>query len=215
MLIDFIGENENALVLFENIGQLRIFIFAINGACRIGWGIEHQPAGFGRNCRCKPARGQFETSVRSARHEDRFAAMQRDNISIGYPAWRGDDHFIPFFQRCQKRVEQYLLGAVGHGQFIDAEFKLVVAAELGNDGLAKRFRASSSTITHAPGFHRRMDGIQNVGRRFKIGFTQRKINNVPALGAQFPGAMETAMLGDALMPDDRRFSYCMGILFYW
>ncbi|MNE45518.1 hypothetical protein D3C80_1398040 [compost metagenome] len=98
--------------------------------------------------------------------------MQRDDVSVGYPARCGNDDFIARFQRCEKHVEQDLLGAIGDHHLVGGVIQSVFRLELLHDRLTQAFHSRGRAVAYTALADRFNGSFRNMRWRFEVRLAQ-------------------------------------------
>src|SRR6185312_17134943 len=73
---------------------------------------------------------QLEAAVLRAPHDHRHAARELHHLGVAYPARYRHDDLVARIDRRHQRIEDRLLTAVGHNDFVDRIVEIIVSLEL-------------------------------------------------------------------------------------
>lgn len=111
MLVYVIGQHVDVALVEQHFGQASEFVAAVDGACRVGRRVEQKPLGAPGDRGSQGLRRQFEALRLRAGNDHGLTFAEQDDIGVGNPIGRWDNHLVTRGQRCQQGVVDDLLGA--------------------------------------------------------------------------------------------------------
>ena len=141
---------------------------------------------FGVMARSSGSGWSLKLCCHGAFDEDRRAAAQADDLGIGHPVWRGDDHLVARVQGGEQGVVDHLLAAGADDGLRGLVVEAVLALELAGDGLAQGHDAGNRRVLRLAAADRCDGGFLDVVGRVEIRLADGKTDHVPPLGFQIP-----------------------------
>jgi len=130
MLVHVVDQQPDLRVLHEHVEQRAVVLGAIAGARGVGRRVEDDPARLRRDRGFELGGLQAETRLGIAGDQHRLGLGDLDDVGIGGPVGRGDDHLVAGVEGRHYRVEQDLLGAGRDRDLVERVIDAVLAAEL-------------------------------------------------------------------------------------
>ncbi len=170
VLVDIVGDDADAGVLQQHVGQRPQVRFLVNRAGRVVGRIQQQPAGFRRDRLRQLVRRQLEILFHAAGHDHRHAAREFDHVDIGDVIGRGQDDFVPIVRPGGEGVEDHLLGAVADDDLVAGVLQAVLALELGDDRVFQLVGSADRGIGRLAVQRGLMRGLDHVigGREIRL-----------------------------------------------
>ncbi|MCY1514382.1 hypothetical protein D9M68_489190 [compost metagenome] len=172
VLIHVVDQQPHMRMLQEHVEQRTIVGSAVGGARRVRRRVEQHPTRLRRNCSFELVGSQAETGGGVAGDQNRLAFADLDDIRIGGPVGRRDDHFVAGIDRRHHGVEQDLLGARCHRDLVLLVGKAVFTLELFADCLLQVRRAVERGVLGVAALDRLAGGILDVVGRVEVGLAR-------------------------------------------
>ena len=185
VLVDFIGQDDDALVLGQNLCQTFQFRFAVNRTCRVAGRAEDEQARLGRDGCLKLCGRYLEILLNACFNEYGSAAGEFGHFGIAHPIGRGDNHLVAIVDEGHDSVAHALLCTVRYGDLGGGVVQSVLVLEFPYDGFAQGGIASHGRVARVVVVDGLDGGFLDVVGRVEVGLAHTEVDDVNALCLEF------------------------------
>ena len=180
MFVDVVSEHPDMPVggAHQDIGDRLQLVAGIGGAGGVGGGVQQQPLGARGDGALQILRLDLETVLQGGGHDHRLAVGDDDHVGVADPVGRGNDDLIALVAGGEEGVEQDLLAAGAHDGLAGLVVQVVLALELGRDGLAQGHDAQHGRIFGLAATDGVDSGFLDVVGRIEVGLADRERDDV-------------------------------------
>ena len=185
VLVDFVSENKQVVVLLDDLGQSLQLILAIDAAGRIAGRAEDEQTRLRRNGGLQLLGRHLEVLFETSLHNDGIATSQQHHLGIAHPVRSGNNDLIARIDQCHDGVADALLGTVRNQNLGRGVAQVVLALQLAGDGLTQVGIAGNGRILRVVLVDSQLGGLFDVVGGVEVGLADAHVNHVDALCLHF------------------------------
>ena len=189
MLVNLIGDNDDALVAKQHILQAFQFLKAIDRTCRIGWRTENQGACLGRDGGLQLLGSDLEILLDGSLHNHRLSIGQFHHLGIAHPVGSGNDHLVASIDDGHDGVAHRLFGAIGAEDLRWSVVQTVLVLEFGHDGVLQGWIAWHGRVLGEILVDGLLRCLLDVVGGVEVGFADTEVDDIYTLGLELAAAL--------------------------